>query len=151
MLDAIHRCRASAVLPQASVAQAEPADGEKPDPPAKRHRVNTWKEVHKAVFEANPQKMSDWYPDTSTGSTPFWSMMNPGWLAWNPTKKVAETDLSWLEGFYLCALEKGDLSKEEKAYLMELEEWIDMEYEQVEAEAANTQDINLPITTEPTA
>ena len=40
---------------------------------------------------------------------------------------------------------------------MELKEWIDTEYEQVEteaeaeAEAANTQDINLPITTEPTA
>lgn len=77
-------------------------------------------------------------------------MVNLGWLAQNPSKKVAETDLNWLEGFYSCVLEKSDLSKEEKAYLMELEEWINAEYEQAEPEAANIQDINPSITTEST-
>ena len=52
-------------------------------------------------------------------------MVNPAWIPENPNCKFAESDtLKWLEGFYLRALEKGDLSLEDRVYLNELSNWI---------------------------
>ncbi|KAG6375989.1 hypothetical protein JVT61DRAFT_2867 [Boletus reticuloceps] len=119
VLDAIHHQTAT---------KNEPADGQKPDPPAKRHKVNSQKEVHKAVFKAHPVKMTDCYPDSPTGSILFCSMVIPDWLVQNPSKKVTKSTLKWLEGFHAHSLENDDLLREEKVYLAELEAWIETEY-----------------------
>ncbi|KAG9317972.1 hypothetical protein JVU11DRAFT_28 [Chiua virens] len=80
------------------------------------------KEGNKSTWDAHPHKMIDRYPDQSI---PFRSMVDPGWLSINPSHKVVESPgLKWLEGFYSVALEKGDLSEEDKTFLGDLNQWL---------------------------
>ena len=108
ILDTIRRRKSTALMQTSHMSTAAPADTTA-NPPPKHHKTAN-KEIHRVTWDAHPSKMTDHYPDSTTGSLPFRFMVNPAWIPENPNCKFAEFDtLKWLEGFYLRALEKGEL------------------------------------------